>query len=82
MEQECTWVYIDTLPAGHRVDTDNRVNALDRFSADGKSCSTVTVSLSNGTVDGSEPLEVFLEARAEGGVEGIAVIQTVRHLIR
>ena len=47
------------------------MDALDRLSADRKSGSTITVSLSNSAVDGIQAIKVLLEARAEGGVESI-----------
>ena len=49
------------------------MDALDRLSADRKSGSTITVSLSNSAVDGIQAIKVLLETRAEGGVESITV---------
>ena len=55
------------------MDTDNRVDALNRLSADRETGSTITVSLGNSAMDGIQAIKVLLEARAEGGVESITV---------
>ena len=50
----------------------DRVDGLDGLPADGLARSTRTISLGDGAVNGREALEVLLEARAEGRVEGVA----------
>lgn len=69
------WVDVDTLPAGHGVNPNDRVDRLDRFATNVEPGSAGTISLSHGTVEGGKALQVGLQPRAEGRVKGIPVLR-------
>ncbi len=68
-----TWVDVDALPARHRVHTHNGVDRLDGFTPHRLSSGTGAVCLCNRAVHRRQAFQVFLEAGAEGRVEGISV---------
>lgn len=60
-----TRVDVDGLPAGRRVDADDRVDGLDGLSANGVPGRPRAVGLRDCTVHRVQALEVFLEVGAE-----------------
>ena len=68
-----TWVDVDALPTRDRVHTHNRVDRLDWFTPHRLSSGTGAVCLCNPAVHRRQTFQVFLEAGAEGRVEGIPV---------
>ena len=66
-------VHVDALPASDGVHADDGVNGLDGVAADGQARSTSTVGLSDSAVQRSQALEVLLEARAQGRVDGVSI---------
>ena len=64
-------VDVDTVPARDGVHADDGVDRLDGFAANVKSGCAGTVSLGYGAVERAQALQVGLQPRAEGRVQGI-----------
>lgn len=60
----------DRLDASHGMDSDDGMDGLDRLSSDVSTGSPRSVGLADSRVDGGETLEVGLQGRREGRVEG------------
>ena len=67
-----TWVDVDALVPSDGMYAHDGVHRLDGLPTHGLPRRTRTVRLSDAAVHGREALEVLLEARAEGRVEGVA----------
>ena len=67
-----TRVHVDRLPPCCRVDANDGMNGFHWLSADGVASGTRAISLRDGTVDGIEGFEVFLEEGAEGRIQRVA----------
>lgn len=75
-----TWIDVDTLPAGYRVNADDGVDRLNGFSTNVESGSAGSVSLGHRAVEGGKALQVGLHPRAKGRVEGVPVDVSVRQV--
>lgn len=63
--KQLTWVDVDTLEPCSRMDAHNRMDGLDRLTANVQTGSSGAVCLGYRAVEGCQTLEVFLETWAQ-----------------